>query len=513
MEEMAYHFVQSSRGKEKLAHQGFIYRHQRSRGENHYYVCERHGCPGRAILRGVAAFNDVGGEVTRSVQHNHAVPEGRDIVLKAVASMAKEGASTTNLPSAIVQSHRQAVPPKYAAGLPSEEALRQRIRRQRRQKFPSEPRALTEIEIPDDLKTTIGDQNRQFLLFDVAEHDERILCFGTVENVKKLSECPQWYLDGTFKTAPRLFRQIYTIHGAVNSTTFPFIYALLPSKTEDRYEALFAELIAIAEENDVDLAPTQIMTDFELASINAIQHCFPNARVTGCLFHLGQSVYRRIQAEGLVEAFRDDDNVRSSLKSLMAGLPFLPPEEIPAVFAELKTNAPHVTGPVFTYFEDTYVLGRPILPKGKGRRPRILRRHPPRYPTTLWSVHHLKQENLPRTNNHMEAWHRRFASVVARMHLGVYPAIHELRKENHRVEHELTRLEAGLPIQRRQSKVNKDREARIDTIFRRYGKISHAEFMRGIAHNFDFDAPREDEEEDGEDEEEDVDDDDLGVFF
>lgn len=42
-----------------------------------------------------------------------------------------------------------------------------------------------------------------------------------------------------------------------------------------------------------------------LAIINACTSEFPEAAVACCFFHLGQSVYRRVQAEGLQEAYND----------------------------------------------------------------------------------------------------------------------------------------------------------------------------------------------------------------
>lgn len=49
--------------------------------------------------------------------------------------------------------------------------------------------------------------------------------------------------DGTFKTVPRLFYQLYTFHGVKKIgdrvVSFPFAYALMSSKTEEAYTHLF----------------------------------------------------------------------------------------------------------------------------------------------------------------------------------------------------------------------------------------------------------------------------------
>lgn len=41
------------------------------------------------------------------------------------------------------------------------------------------------------------------------------------------------------------------------------------------------------------------MTDFEQTAINAFQAEFPDLETTGCFFHLAQSIWRKIQNEGL----------------------------------------------------------------------------------------------------------------------------------------------------------------------------------------------------------------------
>ncbi|POG62753.1 hypothetical protein GLOIN_2v1810198 [Rhizophagus irregularis DAOM 181602=DAOM 197198] len=54
-------------------------------------------------------------------------------------------------------------------------------------------------------------------------------------------------MDGTFKTVPTIFKQLYTIHGSVgdseNSKIMPLVFSLMSSKSEEYYRALFQNLI------------------------------------------------------------------------------------------------------------------------------------------------------------------------------------------------------------------------------------------------------------------------------
>ena len=86
-------------------------------------------------------------------------------------------------------------------------------------------------------------------------------------------------MDGTFKTVPTLFRQLYTIHAMVgtgeNAKILPLVYALMTSKTEECYTRLFESLNDFAAENELDLNPQFILTDFEQAAINASKREYP----------------------------------------------------------------------------------------------------------------------------------------------------------------------------------------------------------------------------------------------
>ena len=288
---MEYSFVESQMGKEKLAFRGFIYRHQRTRNDNHYFRCEDKNCIGTATLRGVTFFYINVGLVTEGKAHNHLEIAGRVDVIKTMAELKIRAKIANSTPAAIVQEVRQAVSICDSIEMPTTTAMKQVVRRIRKKELPSEPRSATDLVIPDSLKTTRDGEN-SFLLFDSNDPDNeidmednaRIIGFGSDDNLKKLGDSEVWFLDGTFKTCPRLFHQIYTIHYMFNGQTFPAIYVLLTAKKQELYSSMLELLISIAEVKDIQLNPKCIMVDFELASINALQEKIPYAKVTGCFF-------------------------------------------------------------------------------------------------------------------------------------------------------------------------------------------------------------------------------------
>src|SRR6218665_655300 len=112
----------------------------------------------------------------------------------------------------------------------------------------------------------------------------------------------------------------------------------------------------------------------------------------------------------------------------------------------ISSNAAEEVAPVYKINISKRPIGKPVATRVKLRgRPAcpVQRRHPPRFSPKLWSVLHLQEINLPRTNNSLETWRRRFETVVERYHLGVFSTIREFIKENHRTDQEVERLTAS----------------------------------------------------------------------
>ena len=116
--------------------------------------------------------------------------------------------------------------------------IRRDIRRQRKRAGNPLPVPQDkDFDIPPEYHQTTGGQ--QFLLFDSGHGEDRIIIFATDENIQLLAESPSWFMDGTFKTAPELFFQLYTIHSCTANRVLPCIYALLPNKQQATYTIFF----------------------------------------------------------------------------------------------------------------------------------------------------------------------------------------------------------------------------------------------------------------------------------
>jgi len=76
------------------------------------------------------------------------------------------------------------------------------------------------------------------------------------------------FIDGTFKSCPKLFYQLFTVHGVKNNHYVPLVLFLLPNKTSDTYTKAF-HLIQNY------LSPDKIYADFERAIHVAIFEVWP----------------------------------------------------------------------------------------------------------------------------------------------------------------------------------------------------------------------------------------------
>ena len=75
-------------------------------------------------------------------------------------------------------------------------------------------------------QTTTGEE---FLLFDDGDNN-RIITFGTSQNLIDLANAETLCCDGTFYTCPSQFQQTYTIHARIDDQIYPLLFALLPER-------------------------------------------------------------------------------------------------------------------------------------------------------------------------------------------------------------------------------------------------------------------------------------------
>ncbi|XP_053374025.1 uncharacterized protein LOC123541908 [Mercenaria mercenaria] len=118
---------------------------------------------------------------------------------------------------------------------------------------------------------------------------------------------------------------------------------------------------------------------------------------------------------------------------------------------------------------------------------KVFKRHvrPPMFPPQLWNVNSRTLSDEPRTNNHLEGWHRRFKSIVDKFHPNIYEFIDTLQGEHARTEMVIQQLIGDGALQEARPKIKKMNE-KLQRVVQDFGKRSSEEFLRGIAYNIRY---------------------------
>lgn len=176
--------------------------------------------------------------------------------------------------------------------VPERRLIFRTVNRQQNRLRPNIPLTREGLNIVAPYDTTLNGE--RFLQYDSGTEDvERTVIFFTEVGLRHLCRSRIVFADGTFKTCPKPFTQMYTLHGEVRDNVFPFIYALSMRKTQSTYSKILQNVKTHATDLHLNFAPQYIMIDYERAALNAFQTELPEAEIKGCYFHWGQAIWRK----------------------------------------------------------------------------------------------------------------------------------------------------------------------------------------------------------------------------
>ncbi len=462
-------FILSNKGGRKLLLQGYAYVKKKELKSSTQWECELRR--NRAQCKAsVWTFED---NILRhsSNEHTHA-PDSNLLQSYRINSSIKEKASNTECESSTQRLLSNALveaSDDCAVKMAKTSSIKRRIRRVRqhcRQQPPIPDTA--DFVVPSEFMHT--KKGVEFLLEDgtVEETGKRFLVFATNDNLEMLEDNRHWFVDGTFKSCPENFYQVYTIHWFVNGTTFPCVYALLPDKKQETYCALWTNL-----KGEVSIQPDSVLMDFEQASINVVSTVFPDTEVKGCFFHFSQSIYRKILDLGQATKYRDDKNFNQAVR-MLAALAFVPPEHTVSWYEKLVDSHDDLPQDLRQdYFEDNFI-GR-INRNGTRRRPR--------FSIDMWNVYARTVDDLPRTNNSVEGFHRGFESMLQTSKPNVWKFLEAIQRQQTLQEFSYCQMRAGCKIGESRSE---DHFTRIKRIVCSAASYTEFNYLKSIAHNLSF---------------------------
>ena len=466
-------FTETERGKPKIIKDGYIYTFKKELASGlrtFECVLRRKESQCHAFIR-VDENDDFVEQVN---EHTHAPSPTEAKVSKLKVSMKRRALTTVDNPHQILTRELRNVTDDVAANLPSMETLRRNIRKAR-ENGDQPPNPISREDIPvlpqAYSQTTV---NERFLIYDSGVGDEnRIFIFASDIGVQLLGESEHWYADGTFKVCPEIFFQLYTIHAQRDKQIFPCLYALLPNKTEATYRRFFDQVFqGVPNENLQDF-----LVDFEKGAMNAIEHFKPDTEIKGCFYHLSSNVWKKVRELGFQQRYVNEEEFALHCRMLCA-LAFLPEADVIDGFNELtdvvQENFEHDFDGLLNYFEDTYI--------GRVRRNR---RGRPLFPINTWNMFNRTNDELPRTNNNVEGWHRRFSLQVSSCHPTIWKFIDLLKEEENFVRVEIVQQLVGHAPQAQRRRY-RDCNQRILTIVEDYQNRDRIQYLRAIAHNIAF---------------------------
>ena len=287
-----------------------------------------------------------------------------------------------------------------------------------------------------------------------------------------LADSEHWYADGAFRVCPEIFFQLYAIHGQRDRRIFPCVFSFLPNKNENTYNRLFEQLFQLV--NNLGNGPNDVLVDFERerSTINAFQN--RNIEVQGCFYHPFANIWKYTQYLGLSQRYNQEEEFALYIRMLPA-LAFLPAGDVIEGFEELvdtiRVLYDDVGDDLLQYFKDTYI----------GRYRRNAPRRPPLFAINLWNMFSRTDDEIPRTNNTVEGWHRSFQGHASACHPVFWKFLSLLQKEENMIRISIVQRLAGHPAAPPRQRYL-DSSRRILRILGDYPNRQTLQDLRAIAH-------------------------------
>lgn len=355
--------------------------------------------------------------------------------------------------------------------LPKKTSLHRVLRRHRQVVLQSDDNPQALPPPPADLNFEFPARFSNLLLFDSGPGENRILILGDRTLLDGLCRSDVWLADGTFKVVPSIYFQLYSIHFEFMNGFHPAaVYCLLTNKTRSAYDRLITELKNLIP----DATPRTILTDFESAAMGAFTHGYPGAVVTGCYFHLHQSVLRKVKELGMKSDYESNDSLRLSVRCL-AALSHVPADDVSEAFDLLAEQMPEheKMDELLSYFEHTYIRGRRLRGRGHNYGSAT-------FPIPTWNQYASAGNGIARTTNIVEGWHFAIQSLFMCSHPSLWLLLEGLEKDCQKQKTAFLHGASGL--QEVGVKRYRDLLSRVERAVHGYGRSDTLLYLRAIAH-------------------------------
>ncbi|CAF5108169.1 unnamed protein product, partial [Rotaria sp. Silwood1] len=264
--------------------------------------------------------------------HHHPPDENRELI-KTIITKIKARVLVEPNPVLIIAEEeiRNAKMNKtQLAAMPLPYQMESALQKHRRKNIPALPTSLC-FEIPLLYQHTWS--GYRFILADVQNKrvGGRLIMFSSNEQVDLLLDSTVWFCDGTFKTVPLLFAQVYIIQCLVGDQVLPGLYVLTSNRKRKTYEDIIGTIIKLAGSRQKVLAVHTIVSDYEDSWLRAVENVL-----------------------GLSDLYDDEPDLRLHLRKFLA-LALLPQDQIRRCFKHLCKNIDPRLQPFIQYFKQQWM--------------------------------------------------------------------------------------------------------------------------------------------------------------
>ena len=341
------------------------------------------------------------GVIVNVSEHNHARPETQKLIRDTVHVNIKQKAGETpnERPTTLILSSIKGIEPAFEIRhLNNYRRLVNRVKLSTRPPLPVDS---------DDVFLKLAAEDFPDMKLSRRMDGNNIVMFYDSQLLHFINEFPL-LADGTFKTCPKFFYQLYTFHVLKDGFSFPIVYFILKDKKIKTYKRILSLLKEECLNYDININLNYICIDFEKAMISALKAVFPDIQIIGCRFHLGQTWFRSIQRLKLLNMYKEKSEQGKWLRRLF-GFPYLEKEKVKTYFEAYIIDAPIECHELVRYLEKNFI---------KDSAP---------FPPNLWAG---VCDNIVTTNNSVESWHRHFSETFTSSKPNIYKLIENLELTN-----------------------------------------------------------------------------------
>ena len=265
-------------------------------------------------------------------------------------------------------------------------------------------------------------------------------------------------LDGTFKSVPVLWKQLFIWMIKYNGFWIPVVWSWLPDKSAESYKVLIHMVQDKLKELNINFNINEIISDFEINIQKAADHLITGIRILGCFFHLSKCFWKRLQMKGMVTEYDDNVEFRDFVKSAIA-LAHLPLTDLEEGVEYLKSvqfdddKCKEFQNYLCTYIEEYWINGP--------------------FPPQVWNCFK-RTEDL--TNNNQEGFNSKINKEVKQIHPTPGQLAMYIKKQIKLSEIDIMRADSGFS-KPKQRKIYKKLYERRKKMKRNYNKARLPQYL------------------------------------